>query len=178
MRRNVLLGSAIVIAMMCCVGAGFAQEVKIGYIDSERIFNEYKAVSEAQAQFDRDVEAWKKEAEQTERELQSMQEELESQRLLLSEGALQEKQMALQTMASEYERFIQSVWGPTGRIAQRNAELTRPIMDKVRQVVDKLAAEQGYSLIFDAADGNIVYGEKSLDLTDQVLTELNKDVEP
>jgi outer membrane protein len=178
MKRGIIVSLAAVVAVMCFAGSGAAQDIKLGYIDSERIFNEYKAVGEAQQQFDRDVEAWKKEAEQTERELQAMQEELESQRLLLSEKALQEKEAALQTMASEYERFIQSVWGPTGKIAQRNAELTRPIMEKVRQVVDKLAAEQGFSLIFDAADGNIVYGEKSLDLTDQVLTELNKDVEP
>jgi len=178
MRRIIVFASVIVAAIMCFAGAVAAQELKLGYIDSERSFNEYTAVGEAQQQFDRDVEAWKKEAEQTERELQSMQEELESQRLLLSETALQEKETALQTMASEYERFIQSVWGPTGRIAQRNSELTRPIMEKVREVVDRLAGEQGYSLIFDAADGNIVYGEKSLDITDQVLTELNKDIEP
>jgi outer membrane protein len=178
MRRGTMFCLAIVAAMTLIVSGASAQEFKLGYIDSERIFNEYRAVGEAQQQFDRDVEAWKKEAEQSERELQSMQEELESQRLLLSETALQEKENQLQTMAAEYERFIQSVWGPTGKIAQRNAELTRPIMEKVREVVDKLAAEQGFSLIFDAADGNLVYGEKSLDLTDQVLTELNKDVEP
>lgn len=178
MRGSIVFCSAVVIAVMCLAGVAAAQDIKIGYIDSERIFNEYKAVTEAQQQFDRDVEAWKKEAEQSERELQSMQEELESQRLLLSEKALQDKEMAIQAMASEYERFIQSVWGPTGKIAQRNAELTQPIMEKVRAVVDKLAEEQGYSLIFDAADGNIVYGDRTLDLTDQVLSELNKDLEP
>ena len=72
-------------------------------------------------------------------------------------------------------------------VEQARAELTekekllKEKEDELKKLTgerDKLAAEQGFMLIFDAADGNIVYGEKSLDLTDQVLTELNKDVEP
>ena len=31
---------------------------------------------------------------------------------------------------------------------------------------------EGYQLILDAADGNIVYGDKTLDLTDRVLSRL------
>jgi len=158
-------------------GRSAAQELKIGYIDSERIFNEYKATKAAQEQFDRDVEAWRKQAEKAEEDLRKMREELESQRLLLSEQALREKEQALQAKQAEYERFIQSIWGPTGKIAQRNEELTKPIIEKIRQVLDKIGREQGFSIIFDAADGNIVYGEKSLDLTDQVLAELNKEAE-
>jgi Skp family chaperone for outer membrane proteins len=161
MRSTIVVGSVVVLALVCLAGGAVAQDIKIGYIDSERIFNEYGATREAQDQFDRDVEAWRKEAEQNERDLQLMREELESQRLLLSEKALQDKQMALQTKASEYERFVQSIWGPTGKIAQRNAELTKPIIEKIRLVLDKLGAEQGFSIIFDAADGNIVYGEQS-----------------
>ena len=175
MRRVIGVGSVVFLALVCFSSPSPAQELKIGYIDSERIFEQYKATTDAQEQFDRDVEAWRKEAEQSERDLQSMREELDSQRLLLSENALQDKEMALQAKASEHERFVQSIWGPTGRIAKRNAELTQPIVEKIRLVLDKIGAEQGYSIIFDAADGNIVYGEKSLDLTDQVLAELNKE---
>ncbi len=178
MRRAIFLGSAAIIAFVCFGAVASAQEFKIGYIDSERIFAEYSATRDAQEQFDRDVEAWRREAEQTEQDLEDMREELESQRLLLSEKALAEKERALQAKASEYERFVQSIWGPTGRIAQRNAELTKPIIEKIRGVLDRIGAEQGYSVIFDAADGNIVYGERSLDLTDQVLAELNKEIEP
>lgn len=177
-KRTIVVGSAVLLACACLETAVYAQDLKIGYIDSERIFAEYKATRDAQEQFDRDVEAWRKQAEQSERELQEMREDLESQRLLLSEKALQEKEMAVQAKASEYERFVQSIWGPTGKIAERNAELTKPIVEKIRKVLDKLGAEQGFSIIFDAADGNIVYGEKALDLTDQVLAELNKEVEP
>ncbi len=178
MRRAIFLGSAAIIAFVCFDAVAWAQEFKIGYIDSERIFAEYTATRDAQEQFDRDVEAWRREAEQSEQDLEEMRQELESQRLLLSENALAEKERALQAKASEYERFVQSIWGPTGRIAQRNAELTKPIIEKIRGVLDKIGAEQGYSIIFDAADGNIVYGEESLDLTEQVLAELNKEVEP
>ena len=178
MSRRFVFGMAVAVILVVSCTAAKAQDLKIGYIDSERIFKEYQGTQEAQEQFDRDVEAWRKEAEQSETELEELRKELESQRLLLSQAALDEKERSLQAKVSEYERFIQSVWGPTGKIAERNAELTKPIIEKIRTVLDKLGQEQGYSLIFDAADGNIVYGEKALDLTDQVLTELNKELEP
>jgi outer membrane protein len=178
MRKGLVFGVTIVLLLAATWTAGMAQEYKIGYIDSERIFAEYAGTKEAQEQFDRDVEAWRREAEQSEADLEEMRKELESQRLLLSQSALDEKERALQAKVSEYESFVQSVWGPTGKIAERNAELTKPIVEKIRTVLDKIGQEQGFSIIFDAADGNIVYGEKTLDLTDQVLVELNKDLEP
>jgi len=177
MRRGLVLGVMAALLLAGGWAVGEAQEYKIGYIDSERIFAEYPGTREAQDQFDRDVEAWRREAEQTEEELEAMRKELESQRLLLSQSALDEKERELTAKVSEYESFVQSVWGPTGKIAQRNAELTKPIVEKIRVVLDKLGQEQGFSIIFDAADGNIVYGEKTLDLTDQVLAELTKDLE-
>jgi outer membrane protein len=178
MRRGFVFGVTVMLLLAATWTAGAAQEYKIGYIDSERIFAEYTGTKEAQDQFDRDVEAWRQEAEQSEADLEEMRKELESQRLLLSQSALDDKERELRTKVSEYESFVQSVWGPTGRIAQRNAELTKPIVEKIRTVLDKIGQEQGFSIIFDAADGNIVYGEKTLDLTDQVLVELNKELEP
>jgi outer membrane protein len=178
MRKSVIFSVMVVLFLAGTWATGQAQEYKFGYIDSERIFAEYPGTKDAQDQFDRDVEGWRKEAEQSEKDLEQMRSDLESQRLLLSQSALDEKERAIQAKASEYESFVQSVWGPTGKIAQRNAELTKPIVEKIRTVLDKLGQEQGFSIIFDAADGNIVYGEKALDLTDQVLAELNKELEP
>ena len=58
-------------------------------------------------------------------------------------------------------------------MARRNEELTRPIIEQMNQVLTRLGEEEGFSIIFDAADGNVVYADRALDLTDRVLEELN-----
>ncbi len=149
-------------------------DLKVGFIDSERIFNEYKGVQEAQKQFDQDIQTWKAQATEMKSSVDKLRLEVESQRLMLSDSKLQEKESELQTKIRDHEAFVQRIWGPGGELELRNEALTKPIIAKIRQIVDKIGLDENYSLILDAADGNVVFGNKALDLTDRVLEELGK----
>jgi len=59
-------------------------------------------------------------------------------------------------------------------VQRLNDEITREVIGKVRDAVELLANREGYDLVLDAADGNVIFGVKSLDLTQRVLDELNK----
>ena len=56
--------------------------------------------------------------------------------------------------------------------AKRNKELTQPIVDKINTILEDLAKDQGYLMIFDVANADIVYADKKLDLTETVLAKL------
>jgi outer membrane protein len=155
-------------------GAAVGAELKIGFIDSERIFAEFKGVQEVQKQFDQDIQTWKAQATQMKGDNDKLRGEIDSQRLMLSESKLQEKEAELQDKIRTYEEFVQRIWGPNGELEQRNQQLTKPIITKIRTVVDKIGMAENFSIILDAADGNIVFGNKTLDLTDRVLEELAK----
>lgn len=160
------------IALAAC-GAR-AQEIKIAYIDSERIFNTLTETQEAQQTFDRDLETWTKEAAEKKREIDQLRTDLEAQTRMLSQAKIEEKQSEIAKKQADYEEFVQSIWGPTGRVAQRNRELTDPIVRKVRGIVEKIAQEENYGLILDAAGGHVIYAARTLDITDRVLDELRK----
>jgi len=165
------------VAVVFCLTSstlGFCADLKVGFIDSERIFNEYKGVQDAQKQFDQDVMNWKAQATEMKNGIDKLRGEIESQRLMLSEGKLQEKETELQAKIRAHEEFVQKVWGPNGELEQRNEQLTKPIVATIRQIVDKIGLDEKFSIILDAADGNIVFGDKALDLTDRVLEELAK----
>ena len=51
-------------------------------------------------------------------------------------------------------------------------ELYDAHVERVHRIVSTIGLDDGYSIVFDAADGNIVFGDKSLDLTDRVLSGL------
>ena len=43
----------------------------------------------------------------------------------------------------------------------------------MRRAVEKVAGQRGLQLVLDASGGFIIYADKSLDLTNEVLAELN-----
>lgn len=156
------------------VGDAPSQEGKIGYVDSMRLRAEFKDFQDAQDEFDKDVRAWQDEIAVLELAIDSMKQDLEKTKLLLSEIKKNEKQEQLKTVELEYQGLTNDVFGPGGRAERRNAELTKPILDKINQVLEKIATEENFVMILDSVNANIAYAKKNLDLTDLVLEELRK----
>ena len=166
---------ALVVASLPCVAR--AADTRVGFIDSSKIFQEYRLAQEAQQQFDRQVQNWRNEAAEKQRVVDQLRAEVRDQGPILSSVKRQEKEEALQKAIQQYESFVQDVWGPTGRATQENERTTREIVDQIRSVVEKLAGEKGLDLVFDAAGGAIVYADRSLDLSAEVVRELNTRVQ-
>lgn len=176
MFRRVLSATILLAAVLLffCAASATAADVKLGFIDSERIFAEYQGTKEAQSEFNSQVELWNRELETKKQELQKLQEDYDSQALILSEPKRREREEDIQKRRSELDAFVQEIWGPSGRVARRNEELTRPIVEKIREVLNTIGRDEGFSIIFDATDGNVVYANDAFDLTDRVVVALNE----
>ena len=167
-----LLAGCIVLAS---VTATLAQvELKVGYIDSQRILTEYRGMQDIERIYTQELDAWKAQAQTMEREIVKLQDELRAQALMLSEEKQREKKLDLDKKVADYQRFMKDIFSENGTAAQRNRELTQPIMDKINRILETMSEKQGYTLVFDIVSANIVYADKNFDLTDTVLEELNK----
>jgi len=172
------LSIALLLAAGAAAFAGanaLAQDLKIGYIDSQRIFAEFRETQEAEKLYKKEVEQWKAEAATKEQEITKLQEELRAQSLMLSEEKQKEKKLEIDRKLEDYQRFVAETFGEEGIAAKRNRELTQPIVERINKILERLSnAPDGYAIVFDVANANIVYAKKELDLTDKVLEELNK----
>jgi outer membrane protein len=152
------------------LAAGTARaDLKIGFIDSDRIFSEYAKTREAQEAFNREVQDLASTARDMKTEIDDMQRKLDAQGPMLSEAKREEQSKTLQDKISAYEAFVQKNWGPSGEVSRLNEQFLRPILDRVNKIVSDIGQNEGFSIILDAADGNIIFGDKTLDLTDRVL---------
>ncbi len=70
------------------------------------------------------------------------------------EGQLAQEQQAIQA----YEVEVQN------KLAAKKQELYQPILQKVQQVVDQYGKEQGFTMIFDASIGGILFADTGDDL--------------
>ena len=172
-----MLGWFVAVCLLL-TGAGSAwADIKAGFIDTDRIFAEYGKTQEAQQAFNREVAELSKTAREKKSEITELQKKLDQQGPMLSEARRDEQNQELQKKIGEYETFVQTNWGPGGRISQLNEEFLKPIVDRVHAIVAEIGTTEGFSLILDAADGNIVFGDKTLDLTDRVLVLLREEDE-
>jgi outer membrane protein len=171
--RSAGLTFAAVLALLTLAVRPLCAEVRFGYIDSARIFTEYKVAQEAQARFDRQVQGWREDAAERERQVGQLRAEVRDQSPILSAARRQEKEEALQKAISEYERFIQEIWGPQGRAAQENERATAEVVAQIRAAVEKVAGAKGLNVVLDSAGGMIVYADRALDVTPDVLSELS-----
>jgi outer membrane protein len=167
------MGGGLLAAAVLLVPPARAADLRIGYIDSARIFQEYSVAKDAQAQFDRKVEGWRAQSAEKETQVNQLRAEVRDQGPILSTLKRQEKEEALQRAISDYEKFLQQIWGPQGRAVQENEQATGEVVAQIRSVVEKIASQKGLVMVFDAASGFILYADRTLDLTNEVLQELN-----
>lgn len=150
-------------------------QLKLGYIDSQKIIESYKEAQDAQKQLASLNEQWQQEAKNMQQDLQEKQDQLESQSLLLSEEKKTEKAQEIQNLYLRFQQFQQEKWGQQGELYVKQKEFMQPVLDKINAGIRRLGAEEKYDFIFDVVAGNILYvSEGQPDLTQRVLDELNK----
>ena len=57
---------------------------------------------------------------------------------------------------------------------QGNELLSQNLIDKINAVIQLVAIRDGYSLILDTSGGDVLYAKEEMDLTSEILAQLNK----
>jgi outer membrane protein len=154
-----------------------AKEIKIGFVESKKVFNEYQATVSANSQFNEFVGALRDSAGKIQDGLEKLKNELEAQKLMLSEEARLKKMDEIESLNKSYNQFLQDIFGPGGKVEQKNDELMTPLLKKINDAVSKVAQQEGFAIVMDLTEG-VYYASGDLNLTDLVVKELNREYGP
>lgn len=150
-------------------------ELKIGYINSEVIFEQFEGTKAAQDKFNNEVAKWEQEASKKQKEIKDLKDQLDKQSLLLSNERKKDLSDSLENKMIAYQKFLQDKFGQKGEALEKNEELTKPIIEKINKIIEKIAKDENYDYIFDARAGGLVFAKKTYDLSDRVLALLAKE---
>ena len=165
--------------MTLCAAAGLAfggADLKIAHVDSKMVFEKYTETKKAQKEYDKQVAKWEQDAAAKQKELMEMKERLEKQSLMLSEEKKKQLEADFLKKKSDYEAFVQKIYGKEGDLFQKNQEISDPIIQKIKKTIQDVANQEGYDMVIDRAAGAVVYWKKDNDLTQKVIDLLNKEV--
>ena len=126
-KRLTWIGITILLLGLMISQAAVAQ-LKIGYINSQKMLLSFPKAVEAQQQLQRELNAVDLEMKQMEQDLVALQQAFNQQSLLLSEQNKQEKQQEMQDLYVRIQQYRQE---KQTELSQRQDELMKPILEEL-----------------------------------------------
>jgi outer membrane protein len=146
---------------------------KMGHINSEAIMQALPEAQDAQRSLDALVSQWESELTKMETEWKRKLDDYDKKKLILSDQARAETERELRTMDQSIADFRNKKFGPNGELFQKQNEVMKPIQNKLFQVLQDVAQEEGYDYIFDRSGEILVlYANERNDLTQTVLARM------
>ena len=149
-------------------------DVKIGYVDSNEIMNNFDEVRQVQADLEKEQRRLESEFNELVFGLDSLKEDYDRQRLLMSDTRRNEKENEIANKEKSVQKFQLDKFGPEGEIYRIQNELLKPVLAKIDAAIQKVGSERGYDFILDAMSGALLYALDSHNLTEDVMDELAK----
>jgi len=165
----------LALALLAIATISMAQAVKLGYVDTDRLLFESNEAMEIQRLFNLDKQNWSSQIKAMEEEIRKMEQDFEIDKLTKNEAAKRDALARIDAKKAEAGRLLQEYFGEGGKAEQRYRELIDPLTVKIQEVIVKVAQDEKYTMIFDSSYPTILYAIPSIDITDIVLLEINKD---
>ena len=149
-------------------------DVKIGYVDSNEIMNNFDEVRQVQADLEKEQRRLESEFNELVYSLDSLKQDYDRQRLLMSDTRRNEKENEILNKEKSIQKFQLDKFGPEGEIYKTQNLLLKPVLAKIDDAIQKVGSERGYDFILDAMSGALLYALDSHNLTEDVMDELAK----
>jgi len=160
------LPAVLAAAALVAQAPAAAEEFKIGFVNTDRIFREANTAKAAQAKLEQEFSRREKELSDLGSTIKSASDRLEREAPTLSESQRVQRQKQLVDQDRDFQRKRREFQEDLN--ARKNEELQQ-VLDRANRVVRQVAEQEKYDLILQEA----VYINPKHDITDKVIKALN-----
>jgi outer membrane protein len=157
---------AFALGALALVAQVQADDFRVGFVNTDRIFREANTAKAAQAKLEQEFARREKELNDLGSGLKTASEKFEREAPTLSETQRAQRQKALIDQDREFQRKRREFQEDLN--ARKNEELQQ-VLDRANRVVRQVAEQEKYDLILQEA----VYINPKHDITDKVIKALN-----
>jgi outer membrane protein len=162
--------SVVLVGLLLAMTLPAAAQMKIGYISSETIMQTLPEAIDAQKALDALVAQWEGELQKMQADWKRKFDEYEKKRLIMTDQVRAETEKQLRELDQSVSDYRNKKFGQNGEMFQKQNEVMKPIQNKLFQVLETLAKEDGYDYIFDkSGEILLLYTNEKHDLTQKVL---------
>jgi len=161
-----ILAAALVLGALAAQAQ--AAELKIGFIDADRINRESVPAERATKKLEKEFAPREQDLRRSEQQIKSLQGQLEKDGLTMSESDRRAKEQELGRQTREYQRLQREFREDLN--LRRNEELAA-LFERANKVIKQIAESEKFDLILQEA----VYRSPRVDITEKVLKALSAD---
>lgn len=152
------------------------EEDKTAYVDTTRLIQEYSEMKEVEAEFTERSEKIQKTLDSVagifQEEVKTFQAEAQG----MSQAERQERQSQLMQKQQMLQQMQQI---QANRLREESDAAVDSLVTQIKDFVEAYGEENGYTYIFGSNESaNIMYAEEGLDITEEILAELNAEEIP
>jgi len=151
--------------MMSFSSTCFSKDLKIGYVDIFKVFNDYEKTKE----YDEKLEAKKNAAEAKLEKKKGAIEKLQGKLDLIKKGERVKEEEKLNKELKEYRDLEREAFTD---IRKERDEKMKDIVEDIDVIIKDYAKKNGFDLIVNS--NVVLYGAKAMDITDEILKISNK----
>ena len=160
---SIIVGMALSLPM----AASAQQDLKVGFVSTERIFRDAAPAKAATAKLEQEFSKREKDLQELAAKLKSTAEKLDKDAPVISDAERGKRQRELAEMDKDFQRRQREFREDLNQ--RRNEELA-VVLERANKVIKQIADAEKYDIVFQEA----VYYSPRIDITDKVLKALNK----
>src|SRR3954469_12383522 len=146
--------------------AAGAQQLKIGFVNTERVFREAAPAKRAQQVLEREFSQRNTELAKLEKQGRDLQTDLERENVTMPEAQRREKERQLADISRDFQRKQREIREDLN--LRRNEELAG-VQERATRVINQIAEQEKFDLVVQEA----VYASSRIDITDKVIRALS-----
>ena len=158
----------VVLSMALMATQVFAAELKVGFVNTERIFREAGPAQKAQKKLEKEFAARDAELQKMAKQVRDMQAQVEKESVTLSEADKRNKERDLANLNRDFQRQTKEF---REDLNMRKNEELGVVQERANKVIKDIAESEKFDLIVQDA----VFASTKIDITDKVLKALTSE---
>lgn len=168
--------TCILLLILFCLDDVYAQNQKIGYIDSDIIMQNMPEYSGVEQRLSLLSDGWRQEISRLENEISDLVTDFEAREILFTDDIREQRINEIELKREQLNNFIEDKFGPNGEYFTTQKELLEPIQRTIFDALLRVASREAFDFVFDRADDiRFLYARQEWNLTDEVMLELGMD---
>ncbi len=158
----------LLFTLMAILGMSDGVAQKFGHLDAQEILMTLPERADAQASIEAAAAEYEAEVSRMQAELETKFADYQAKEATWPDAILQQKQRELQQLDAGLQEFGVTIQND---LSQMEQQLLAPMIERVRNAIEAVGQEQGFTYIFDTSTGVTLYNGGD-DVTDLVKTKL------
>lgn len=143
----------------------------VAVVDIQRLQNQSKIFQKQRAKLKAKFDTMQKKLKDEESAIRKLEEDFNKQSMMLSLDAKEDKKRELERKKRHFKYLYEDY---TQEMKLLEQEATKRVGKDLEKIVEKIAAQKGYILIFERRTIGLIYFDNAIDITDQVAKDYDK----